>query len=221
MMMNRAISHALTPSHLIYGRQISSVPNDKHYDIVSTNQLLTKRAKYHQRVLNQFIKEWKTEYLLSLRESSKSNLKDSDNGPIAVGDMVILRNDNTRRMFWKLAKVEELLPSSDGVVRSAKVRLNGEGGKPITLRRPIQHLIPLEVRATTKEENVRDRSREEENVRDRSHEENVRDRSREEDVRDISRTDQPNAEKLRNNQLQRTRRKAAITGEMARRLSIS
>ena len=137
--------------------------------------------------------------------------------------MVILRNDNTRRMFWKLAKVRELLPSSDGVVRSAKVRVNGEGGKPITLRRPIQHLIPLEVRATTKEENVRDRSREEENVRDRSREEeNVRDRSREEeDVRDISRTDQPNAEKLRNNQLQRTRRKAAITGEMARRLSIS
>ena len=122
---------------------------------------------------------------------------------MAVGDMVILRNDNTRRMFWKLAKVEELLPSSDGVVRSAKVRVNGEGGKPITLRRPIQHLIPLEVKATTKEENVRDRSREEE------------------DVRDISRTDQPNAEKLRNNQLQRTRRKAAIAGEMARRLSIT
>ena len=105
-------------------------------------------------------------------------------------------------MFWKLAKVDELLPSSDGVVRSAKVRVNGEGGKPITHRRPIQHLIPLEVKATTKEENVRDRSREE-------------------DVRDISHTDQPSAEKLRNNQLQRTRRKAAIAGEIARRLSIS
>ena len=91
-----------------------------------------------------------------------------------------------------MAKIEELLPNSDGVVRSARVRVNGEGGKQITFRRPIQHLIPLEVRATTKEENVRDRSREEE------------------DVRDISCTDQPNAEKLRNNQLQRTRRKAAI-----------
>ena len=140
--------------------------------------------------------------MLSLRKSSKSNLKDSDNGPIAFRRYGNLGNDNTRRMFWKLAKIEELLPSSDGVVRSARVRANGEGGKPITLRRPIQHLIPLEVRATTKEENVGDRSREK-------------------DVRDISCTDQPNAEKLRNNQLQRTRRKAAITGEMARRLSIS
>ena len=115
--------------------------------------------------------------MLSLRESTKTNLKDSDNGPMAVGDMVILRNDNTRRMFWKLAKVEQLLPSSDGVVRSAKIRVNSEGGKPITLRRPIQHLIPLEVWATTKKENVRDRTREEE------------------DVSDISRTDQPNADK--------------------------
>ena len=134
---------------------------------------------------------------MSLRESSKSNLKDSDNGPIAVGNMVILRNNNTRRMFWKSAKIEELLPRSDGVVRPAKVRVIGEGGKPITLRPSIQHLIPLEVKATTKEGNVRDRSREEVNVCD------------------ISRTDQPNAEKLRNNQLQRTRRKAAIKGEIS------
>ena len=99
-----------------------------------------------------------------------------------------------------MGKVDELLPSSDGVVRSAKVRVNGEGGKPITLRRPIQHLIPLEVRATTKEENVRDRSREEENVRDRSREEeNVRDRSREEEnVRDRSREEESICHDTRN-----------------------
>jgi hypothetical protein len=41
----QGISYALTPSHLIYGRQISSAPNDKHYEIISTNQSLTKRAK--------------------------------------------------------------------------------------------------------------------------------------------------------------------------------
>ena len=149
----QGISYALTPSHLIYGRQISSTPNDKHYEIVSTNQSLTKRAKYHQRVLNQFIKQWRTEYLLSLRESSKLTRPNSDVS-IAVGDMVILRNDNTRRTFWKLAKVEKLLPSSDGIVRSAKVMVNGENGKQITLRRPIQHLIPLEVKAGTTEEDI-------------------------------------------------------------------
>jgi hypothetical protein len=143
----QGISYTLTPSHLIYGRQISSTPNDKHYEIISTNQSLTKRAKYHQRVLNQFIKQWRTEYLLSLRESSKS-IRPNSNVQIAVGDMVILRNDNTRCTFWKLAKVEMLLPSSDGTVRSAKVMVNGESGKQITLRRPMQYLIPLKVKAS-------------------------------------------------------------------------
>ena len=44
--------------------------------------------------------------------------------------------------------MEELIPSSDGVVRSAKIRvLNSDNCKP--MRRPIQHLIPLEVRSNT------------------------------------------------------------------------
>ena len=183
----QGISYALTPSHLIYGRQISSTPNDKHYEIVSTNQSLTKRAKYHQRVLNQFIKQWRTEYLLSLRESSKSTRPNSDVS-IAVGDMVILRNDNTRRTFWKLAKVEKLLPSSDGIVRSAKVMVNGESGKQITLRRPIQHLIPLAVKASTTEEDICVHSR-----------------------------DQHNTEVPDNDRRGRPRRKAAVIGEIVRR----
>ena len=82
----QGIPYALTQP--IYGRQISSAPNDKHYEIISTNQSLTKRAKYHQPVLNQFIKQWRTEYLLSLRESPKS-IRPNSNVQIAVGDMVI------------------------------------------------------------------------------------------------------------------------------------
>ncbi|CAB4030939.1 Hypothetical predicted protein, partial [Paramuricea clavata] len=93
-------------------------------------------------VLNQFIKQWRKGYLLSLRESSKS-IRPNSNVQIAI-----LRNDNTRRTFWNLAKVEMLLPSSDGTVPSAKVIVNGENGKRITLRRPIQHLIALEVKAS-------------------------------------------------------------------------
>lgn len=151
----QGISYALTPSHLICGRQVTSISNDKHCEIVSTNQSLTKRARYHQRVLNQFIQQWRAEYLLSLRESAKSTQGAKD-VVIAVGDMVILRKDNTRRVFWKMAKVEELLPSSDGIVRSARVKVNGEGGKPIILRRLIQHLIPLEAKASTEEETRED-----------------------------------------------------------------
>ena len=60
---------------------------------------------------------------------------------------MILKSDKSARAFWSLAKVEELLPSEDGVVRAAKVRVvNQDTGKSFLLRRPIQHLIPLEIR---------------------------------------------------------------------------
>jgi len=54
-------------------------------------------------------------------------------------------------LVWKLAKVETLLTSKDNVVRSAKVRvLDKENKKIIFLRRPIQHLIPLEIQEDVK-----------------------------------------------------------------------
>ncbi|XP_028412044.1 uncharacterized protein LOC114534773 [Dendronephthya gigantea] len=48
------ISYPLTPSQLIYGRQISLTPSDRQFDIISTNNVLTKRAKKHRRLLEQF-----------------------------------------------------------------------------------------------------------------------------------------------------------------------
>ena len=51
-------------------------------------------------------------------------------------------------MFWRLAKIQELLPSNDGAIRAVKIRaVHGETGKGLEtdLRRPIQHLIPLEL----------------------------------------------------------------------------
>jgi hypothetical protein len=58
---------------------------------------------------------------------------------------VVLKNEGTARIFWKFAKVEELIPSRDQVVRSAKVSVLNEANKKTLLRRPIQHLVPLEI----------------------------------------------------------------------------
>ena len=62
------ISFALTPSHLIYGWQITSTPNATHYEVMSTCVSLTRRMKYHQRLLEQFANRWRRVHLLSLRE---------------------------------------------------------------------------------------------------------------------------------------------------------
>ena len=102
-------------------------------------------------MLQQVTSPWRTEYLLSLRERSRVN-KNQREQAIWVGDMVILMNDKSNRSFWQLGKIVELLPGSDGIVRAARVKLGNSDGKSTELRRSIEHLIPLEVRQESEEE---------------------------------------------------------------------
>ena len=145
---DESVSTPLTPSHLIYGRRVTNVPGNQHLETINANKALTKRAKHHQRLLQQFTRRWQHEYLLSLRErASERSKKQSKESPISVGDIVIVKSDLTTRNFWKLAKVEELLHGRDGQIRSAKIKVasSNDNRKPQVLHRVIQHLIPVEV----------------------------------------------------------------------------
>jgi hypothetical protein len=52
-----SISFSLTPSHIVYGRRITTMPNSEHYEIVNTYQRLTRRAKYHRNLLERITKQ--------------------------------------------------------------------------------------------------------------------------------------------------------------------
>ena len=39
-----------------------------------------------------------------------------------MGDIVLLKNDSSTRVFWKLARVEELISGADGKIRAAIVK---------------------------------------------------------------------------------------------------
>ena len=97
-------------------------------------------------MLQQFLKRWRPDYLLSLRESHKTKSRQDKKLDISVGDIVILKNDSTSRNFWKLAKIVELLPGRDGAIRLAVVNVGSDTRKPVLLKRVIQQLIPIQVR---------------------------------------------------------------------------
>ena len=111
-----SISYSLTPSDLIYGRRIASTLNAAHYEVISTNQSLTKKFRHHKHVLQQLTNQWRREYLLELKERSQVRPKGSNKRNISIGDIILLKNDSTSRAFWKLGKVEELIPGKDGNV---------------------------------------------------------------------------------------------------------
>ena len=95
-------------------------------------------------MLNNFTKQWKQEYLLNLRETANQGNNKKPN--IEPGDIVLLKNDQTKGCFWKLGKVVELLLGRDGNIRAAKVKVPSARGTTV-LSRPLQLLIPLEIRS--------------------------------------------------------------------------
>ncbi|CAJ0596734.1 unnamed protein product [Cylicocyclus nassatus] len=73
-------------------------------------------------------------------------------GPPRVGEVVLVRQD-AHRSTWPLALILELNASSDGNVRSAKIRT----AKKKILKRSINHLVPLEIVAD--DDTIPERSR--------------------------------------------------------------
>ena len=64
-----------------------------------------------------------------------------------VGDVVILRDELTKRVFWRLGVVTELLTGRDGLTRAAIVKtVNSE--RTQLLRRSVKHLIPVELKSS-------------------------------------------------------------------------
>lgn len=98
---------------------------------------LSKRYLYRQKIKEDLRKRFRIEYLGALihRKSNTKNVK-----TIEIGDIVLIENENAKRLDWPLARVKELIRGKDGNVRV--VRLKTAGGE---LMRPIQRLYPLEL----------------------------------------------------------------------------
>ena len=118
--------------------------NESHAEMISTNQSLTRRAKYHFQLLKQFNRQWSKEYLLSLREKTGAKPSSLLGSSIVVGDMVLIRNEGTPRCFWRLPEVSELIQSKDKLVRAVWLNVTTDGKKK-RLRRPLKMITLLEV----------------------------------------------------------------------------
>ncbi|XP_028404812.1 uncharacterized protein LOC114527378 [Dendronephthya gigantea] len=107
----------LTPNHLLHLRPYSTgiLPPG----VFTEHDHYKRRWKQAQYLANLFWKRWIKEYLpnLQIRQrwtERKENLK--------VGDLVLLMDKNYRRGQWPLARVVEVFPSEDGLVRSVNLK---------------------------------------------------------------------------------------------------
>ena len=102
------LEEPLTPSHLLTGRRVLSLPDNLSYQgeiedsdfQISANDL-SRRVKHLSNTLNQFWRHWRHEYLVELRESHRHNNSAPTGTKIAVGDLVMVHNEKRQEDFGK------------------------------------------------------------------------------------------------------------------------
>ncbi|GFT43815.1 integrase catalytic domain-containing protein [Trichonephila clavipes] len=124
----------LTPSMFLISNKNSNIEDIEELNSNSLN----KRIKYRSKLLKDLRQRFRNEYLSQLIQ--KHNEKESRDPQI--GKVVLVGDDNKKRLFWALAKIIELIPGQDGKIRT--VRLKTQHGKML---RPIQRIYPLEIRS--------------------------------------------------------------------------
>ncbi|XP_050527979.1 uncharacterized protein LOC126898072 [Daktulosphaira vitifoliae] len=105
----------LTPGHFIIGQTLLAVPEES---VLNSPVDLRNRWKLLQQTFQSFWKRWSSEYLSTL-QARGCWLKAQEN--VKLGAMVVLKDNSLPPLKWRLGRISELLPGSDGVVRVVRV----------------------------------------------------------------------------------------------------
>lgn len=136
----------LTPNHLLTQKSQVLLPPPGVFQ--RADLYLRKRWRRVQHLANEFWQRWRNSFLQSLQSRQKWTARHRN---LQVDDVVILKDDNSPRNLWKLARVDQTYPDDDGLVRKVRIAvaddsLDNKGRRTRAvafLERPIQKLILL------------------------------------------------------------------------------
>jgi hypothetical protein len=123
----------LTPAHFLIGDSFMALPERDETTTPSNRLDRWRRVQQFSQIL---WKRWSREYLAQVQERTKWAGR---KGPkIGIGSIVLLRDENTPPLKWKMGKVIDVKTGNDGIIRSAVVKTeNGE------FCRAVRQLCPL------------------------------------------------------------------------------
>ena len=123
---------ALTPNHILLLKAQQNLPPMKTN---SKENYVQRRWKLVQQLADIFWHRWTREYLPMLQQRQKWICPQRN---AAIGDVVLVKDETMARNEWPLAKIIEVMPGSDGLVRQVRVRT-----RSTTLVRPVDKLCLL------------------------------------------------------------------------------
>lgn len=129
--------NALTPGHFLTGKALTALP---YPDVSEVPENRMDKFQRLQSIVQHFWQRWRKEYLSELQVRTK--WKQSSNTVLKVGTLVLIQEDNTPPLLWKVGRVIRLYPGSDGITRVVDVKTpNGE------VRRSVNKLCALPIDA--------------------------------------------------------------------------
>ena len=130
----------LTPAMLLTMRSDNDIVREEYdeKDLMRYGKLRYRRCQY---LADQFWIRWQHEYLQTLTERHKWMSK---RPCITENDIVLVRDKQSARNDWPMARVAAVKLSQDGLVRSVTLQLaSAQKGTPRFLTRPISELVLL------------------------------------------------------------------------------
>ncbi|UYV60592.1 hypothetical protein LAZ67_1001615 [Cordylochernes scorpioides] len=122
----------LTPNEFLQNGPESSFPEFENLKPEMLHTRYRELGQLKRELKQRFLKE----YLGALIQKSKN----IDRRQLKVGDVVLIGQENLKRMFWPKGRIVNLIPGKDGIVRVAHVKTSTG-----TLIRALQRLHPLEI----------------------------------------------------------------------------
>jgi hypothetical protein len=126
----------LSPGHFTTGRLLIDLPQPSPFNPSSASYV--SRWNLLQSMLNKFWQLWENEYISQLQTRPK--WQTNPIGP-QEGDLVLIKNENTKPLFWKIGRIQTLFFGKDGISRVADVLCSNQE----ILRRPISKLAILPI----------------------------------------------------------------------------
>ncbi|GBM42375.1 hypothetical protein AVEN_130258-1 [Araneus ventricosus] len=113
---------ALTPGHFLIGSPLLEIPDSNNEsDLVWTSSWhLIQNLRQHF---------WKIEYLHHLQRRPRWTRRDPE---LQVGDLVVIHENTSPSMTWRLGRIKETCMGSDGIVRVILIHTqDGDFKRPV------------------------------------------------------------------------------------------
>ncbi|XP_059056144.1 uncharacterized protein LOC131850012 [Achroia grisella] len=125
----------LTPGHFLIGVPPIIVP-ERSYITDNINRL--NRWQLVQRMVQHFWDRWTREYLSRLQQRPKWTKR--HNNDIKIGDLVIVKDENLPPGKWSLARIIDVHPGDDGLIRVVSLRCRNS-----VIKRPLIKICRLPI----------------------------------------------------------------------------